>query len=158
MLVTSSPGFEFQGIQFEHVLLSWSGYVYAFSFKDHLPVKDNMTDEFCLSYNLVVCNLTNKSLYINHRGHMSLGSAQVCLGLSFMNWRVEMALISQSCDRYAYFLQQFWKMLAKFLPARMCMLLKYLLEDIHSFSFFNSFFTFLSKNCMGPLFCFCFYI
>lgn len=64
---------------------------------------------------------------------MSLGSAQVCLGLSFMNWRVpEIALISQRCDRYAYLLQQFWKMLAKFLPARMCIFLKDTTHSLHS--------------------------
>lgn len=54
-------------------------------FIDHLPVKDNMTDKFCLYYDFMVYDFTHKSLYVNHRGHVSLESAEVGLQLSFMN-------------------------------------------------------------------------
>lgn len=84
-----------------------------FSSIDHLPVKDNMTDKSGLSYDFIVYLFSNTSLYINHRSHVSLESTGVGLWLSFMNWRVEMTLVSLSCDKYACFLQQFWKMLPK---------------------------------------------
>lgn len=122
-------------------------YMYAFSFKDHLPVKDHVTDGLCVSITLPT------SRFISPTGavwpwHLRMSVWGSVLWTAEWKWRMSSKTVTDVLISYN-FVRCSLDGSPHFLPVRMCLLLN---------DNFKSFFKFHSKICMGLLFWFCFYI